>query len=144
MIDVLKAFYTIHYNFAALSLLLFLLIIFLVTKKNYKWMLIFLAIFVVFNVFLFKRTDNKTWTIVLDPPKTDNPYDYAEGKKLSFSVKKNWTIKDPEKDTVYHWCWVDQNWEEFSQMDLVAKIWGENSSKKMIKASETHGTGADE
>ncbi|MBQ5462989.1 MAG: hypothetical protein IIT53_02950 [Fibrobacter sp.] len=27
-------------------------------------------------------------------------------------------------------------WAEFSSMDLVATIWGDNKSKKMMKASE--------
>ena len=54
MIDVLKAFYTIHYNFAALSVLLLLLLIFLLTKKNFKWSIIVLVVLVVFNVFLPK------------------------------------------------------------------------------------------
>ena len=47
MIDVFKAFYIIHYNFAAISILLLLLNIFLLTKKNYKWTIIFTAILVV-------------------------------------------------------------------------------------------------
>ena len=63
MIDVLKAFYTIHYNFAAVSVLLLALVIFLLTKKNYKWTIIFTAVLIVFNVFLYKRTDGKEWTL---------------------------------------------------------------------------------
>ena len=50
MIDVLKAFYTIHYNFAAVSVLLLALNIFLLTKKNYKWSIIFVAVLIAFKV----------------------------------------------------------------------------------------------
>ena len=50
MIEVFKVFYPTHYNFAALSILLVLLVIYLLTKKNFKWTLIFLALLIAFNV----------------------------------------------------------------------------------------------
>lgn len=36
MIDILKLFYTTHYNLGALAILFVLLLIFFLTKKNYK------------------------------------------------------------------------------------------------------------
>ena len=53
MIDIFKVFYSVHYNFGAFSLLILRLIIFLLTKKNFKWSLIFLAIVIAFNVFIW-------------------------------------------------------------------------------------------
>ena len=136
MIEVFKVFYPTHYNLAAVSILLVLLVIFLLTKKNYKWALIFLAVCMVYNVALFKKTDGKAWTITLDPEPSSDPYFQPEPKTMTFSVKKNWTIVD-EKGEKHHWCWVEDTWESFAGMDLVAKIWGENSSKKMMKSSES-------
>ncbi len=138
MIDVFKAFYSIHYNFAAVSVLLLALIIFLLTKKNYKWTIIFTALLVVFNVFIYKKTAGKSWTIELEPEeKTSNSFYKPEAVKMTFSTTKDWTIKD-DKGVVHHWCWVDTYWDKFASMDLVAWIWGENSSKKMMKATENH------
>jgi hypothetical protein len=136
MIDVLKAFYTIHYNFAALSILLLLLLIFLLTKKNYKWSIIVLAVLVVFNVFLYKRTDGKEWSIIIPPPESSDPYFKPQPKTMTFSVHKDWVIVD-EKGEKHHWCWVDDYWDKFANTDVVAWIWGENASKKMMQSTET-------
>ena len=136
MIDVLKAFYTIHYNFAALSVLLLLLLIFLLTKKNFKWSIIVLAVLVVFNVFLYKRTDGKQWSIAIPPPESHDPYFKPQPKIMTFSVRKDWVIVD-EKGEKHHWCWVDDYWDKFSNTDVVAWIWGENASKKMMQSTET-------
>ena len=136
MIDVLKAFYSVHYNFAALSILLLLLVIFLLTKKNYKWTIIFTAILIVFNVFLYKRTDGKKWTIIIPPPESSDPYFKPEPKTMTFSVHKDWVIVD-DKGEKHHWCWVDEYWDKFANTDVVAWIWGENASKKMMQSTET-------
>ena len=102
MIEVLKVFYPTHYNFAALCILLVLLLIYLLTKKNYKY-----------------------------------PFYTQQPQTMTFSVKKNWTITD-EKGVVHHWCWVEEYWQKFASVDLVAKLWGTNSSKKLVKSSEKH------
>ena len=141
MIDVLKAFYTIHYNFAALSILLLLLVIFLLTKKNYKWTIIFSAILIVFNVFLYKRTDGKKWTIIIPPPESSDPYFKPEPKTMTFSVNKDWVIVD-DKGEKHHWCWVDEYWDKFANTDVVAWIWGENASKKMMNSTESRASEA--
>lgn len=142
MIDVLKAFYTIHYNFAAVSILLLLLLILLLSKKNVKFGIVVLAILVVFNVALFKRTDGKSWTLTQEETKDEYGIIHTP-ESMTFSADTNW-VNDKGiimgADTIHHWCWMDQKWAEFASMDLVAKIWGENSSKKMIKASEAHGS----
>ncbi|MCQ2053671.1 MAG: hypothetical protein MJY82_00080 [Fibrobacter sp.] len=136
MIDVLKVFYPTHYNFAALSILLLLLLIYLLTKKNIKWGLIVLAILLVFNVVLYKRTEGKSWTIIVEPEKTDDPYMQPQPQELTFSAAKNWEIVD-EKGVKHHWCWVEVYWDKFASTDLIAKIWGSNSSKKMMKSTES-------
>lgn len=140
MIDILKAFYPVHYNFAALSLLMLLLIIYLLTKKNYKWSIIIFVILFVFNMFIYTRTNHKSWT--LTPEAYTDSYGMTRmGQPMTFKPDSNWVNKKGivfGEDTIHHWCWVDQKWAEFASMDLVAKIWGENSSKKMIKASENH------
>ena len=67
MIEVFKVFYPTHYNFAALSILLLLLLIYLLTKKNFKWGIITLVLFLAFNIFLYKRTEGKAWNITIEP-----------------------------------------------------------------------------
>ena len=124
MFEVLSVFYPTHYNFAALSILLTITIIWLLTKKNYRWTLILLVILVAFNIAIYKRTEGKTWTISFDE-ETSESSEVQEGPKTyTFSAHKNWTITD-EKGKTYHWC-----------IDLVSAIWGDNKSKKMMKASE--------
>lgn len=134
MFDVLKVFYPTHYNFAALSILLTITIIWLLTKKNYKWSIIFFVVLLAFNIAIFKRTDGKSWTINFEEGK-DHSEMISESKTYTFSAHKNWSVTDSQGKT-YHWCWVEDWWSEFSSMDLVATIWGDNKSKKMMKASE--------
>ncbi len=145
MIDVLKAFYSIHYNFAAVSILLLALNIFLLTKKNYKWTIIFTAVLIAFNVFLYKRTDGKAWTLQAATVK-DVYGNESKGEDMTFSVHKNWVSKEgivvDQGDTIHHWCWVDAYWDQFANTDLVAAIWGENSSKKLMKSTENRANDA--
>lgn len=137
MIDVLKIFYPFHYNFAAFSVLLVIIIIWLLTKKNYKWTLITAAVLVAFNIAIYMRTEGKTWTIIeVNDPVTDNYGNVTETKtSYTFSVHDQWTVTD-ENGTVHHWCWVEDYWQRFSGFDVISAIWGENASKKMIQSSE--------
>jgi hypothetical protein len=135
MIDVLKVFYPTHYNFAALAVLLALLFIYLLSKKNFKWGIITLILLLALNIGIYKRTNGKTWTITLEPEKTSDPYYTPQAKKMTFSVHKDWTITD-DKGEVHHWCWVEEYWQKFASLDLVAALWGENSSKKMVQSTE--------
>lgn len=137
MIEVLKVFYPYHYNIGILSALLVMLLIFLLTKKNYKWSIITLIIVVALNIAVYKRTEGRSWTITLEPEKTSDPFVTPEVKKMTFSVHKDWTITD-EKGEVHHWCWVEEYMQEFASVDLVAALCGENSSKKLVQASESH------
>ena len=66
MIDILKLFYTTHYNLGALAILFVLLLIFFLTKKNFKGAIIVFAILIVYNVGIYKRTEGKSWTIEID------------------------------------------------------------------------------
>ena len=143
MIEVFKVFYPTHYNFAALSILLVLLVIYLLTKKNFKWTLIFLALLIAFNVAIYKRTADRTWKITIEPEPSSDPYYTPQAQKMTFSVHKNWTITD-EKGEVHHWCWVEEYWQSFASIDLVAKLWGENSSKKMVQSTEGRASEASE
>ena len=138
MIDVMKAFYTVHYNFGAISLLLFLLIIFLLTKKNFKWSLIFFAVIIVINVFIYQRTANRSWTVIVPAAEdaSNSGYDsYQEEQKYTFSATKNWTIKT-EKGEVIHWCWVETLMDKFANIDFVDRLWGTKQAKQLRQASE--------
>ncbi|MFA6623579.1 MAG: hypothetical protein WCS54_05655 [Fibrobacteraceae bacterium] len=138
MIDVMKAFYTVHYNFGAISLLLFLLIIFLLTKKNFKWSLIFFAVIIVINVFIYQRTANRSWTVIVPAAEdaSNSGYDsYQEEQKYTFSATKNWTIKT-EKGEVMHWCWVETLMDKFANIDFVDRLWGTKQAKQLRQASE--------
>lgn len=139
MVDVFKVFYATHYNIGALSVLLLLLLIFLLSKKNLRVGTIVLAILVVLNVFVYKKTFNRSWTIEITPEKAESNDEYGQNEvspeQMTFSVKK-WSIVD-DKGTSHHWCWVEDYWEAFSNTDLVAAIWGENAGKKVKKSTES-------
>lgn len=145
MIDVLKAFYSVHYNFGILAIIIVLIGIFFATKKMWIFVAITLAVVLVANVVLYKMTDGKSWTIEAAVVKNQYGSEY-KADPMTFSVAKNWVNKEgiivDRGDTIHHWCWVDQLWENFSETDVIAAIWGDNKSKKMIKASESHGDGA--
>lgn len=136
MIDVLKTFYTTHFNLGAVSVLLVLLFIFLLTKKNIRAGLVVLVLAIAFNVFIYKKTEGKVWTITIDPPAATDSYYEPQPITMKFSVHKDWSITN-EKGEVFHWCWVDDLWDKFSNTDFVAAIWGENSGKKLMKSSES-------
>ena len=99
------------------------------------------AVVLVMNVAIYKMTDGKSWTIEAAVVKNEFGSEY-KADPMTFSVQKNWVSKEgiivDRGDTIHHWCWVDQIWEEFSQTDIIGALWGENKSKKMIKASESH------
>ncbi len=136
MLEVFKVFYTTHYNFAAVSILLLMLLIYLLTQKNYRWCIAVFAVLLVFNVLLYNRTEGKSWTILIESPEpSDSQFSKPPAQEMTFSAHKNWKIVD-DKGEEHHWCWVEDYWEVFANTDLVAKIWGENSSKKMMQSSE--------
>ena len=63
MIDVLKAFYSVHYNFGILALIILLLGIFFATKKMWIFLAIAVVVVLVINVACYMMTDGKSWTI---------------------------------------------------------------------------------
>ena len=134
MIDVFKVFYTVHYNFGAFSLLLLLLIIFLLTKKNFKWSLIFLAINIAFNIFIWQRTANRVW-VIDDTPEPQNEWDTPSPVTYRFSAPDHWIIENDNGEKM-HWCWVEDYMEKFLGFDFVDKLWGTNKAKKLRNASE--------
>lgn len=127
MFDVLKLFYSVHYNIAAVCILILFAIIFVLTKKNYRTALILSAILIAINVFVYQKTVNRVWTL-------------TEGDKTwRFSVHKDWTITEKvnEKDTlVHHWCWLDEWWDNIAKTDLVGKLWGTKQVDNYRKTSE--------
>ena len=147
MIDVLKAFYSVHYNFGILAIIILLLGIFFATKKMWIFTAITVLVVLVLNIALYKMTDGKSWTIEGAVVKNQYGSEY-KADPMTFSVNKNWVNEEgivvDRGDTVHHWCWVDQMWENFSETDVIGALWGENKSKKMIKASESHGEGVGE
>ena len=146
MIDVLKAFYSVHYNFGILAIIILLIGILFATKKMWIFLAITVVIVLVMNVAFYKMTDGKSWTI--EPAVVKTEFGETKGSPMTFDVKKNWVNEEgvivDRGDTIHHWCWVDQIWENFSETDVIGALWGENKSKKMIKASESHGEGVSE
>ncbi|WP_173365192.1 MULTISPECIES: hypothetical protein [unclassified Fibrobacter] len=146
MIDVLKAFYSVHYNFGILAIIILLIGILFATKKMWIFLAITVVIVLVMNVAFYKMTDGKSWTI--EPAVVKTEFGETKGSPMTFDVKKNWVNEEgvivDRGDTIHHWCWVDQIWENFSETDVIGALWGENKSKKMIKASESHGEGVGE
>ena len=146
MIDVLKAFYSVHYNFGILAIIILLIGILFATKKMWIFLAITVVIVLIMNVAFYKMTDGKSWTI--EPAVVKTEFGETKGSPMTFDVKKNWVNEEgvivDRGDTIHHWCWVDQIWENFSETDVIGALWGENKSKKMIKASESHAGGFNE
>ena len=146
MIDVLKLFYTTHYNLGAVAILMLLLLIFFLSKKNFVGAIIVTILLVAYNVGMYKRTDGKEWTIEITPEVEASEYNsFSEPQPIKMTFKatpEKWVITD-EKGNKHHWCWVDELWDKFSNTDVVAWIWGENSSKKMMKSTETRANQAE-
>ena len=68
MIDILKLFYTTHYNLGALAILFVFLLIFFLTKKNYKGAIIVVIILIDYNDGIYKKTHGTSWIIEIDRP----------------------------------------------------------------------------
>ena len=147
MIDILKLFYTTHYNLGAVAILMAMLLLFFLTKKNFKGAIIIAILLVAYNVGIYKRTEGKSWTIEIDPPATESNNGYGsfgtpQPIKMTFqATPEKWTITDSKGET-HHWCWVDAMWDQFANTDIVAWIWGDNASKKMMKSTESRAEGA--
>ena len=146
MIDVLKAFYSVHYNFGIICIIILMLGILLATKKMWIFVGITALVVIIINLACYKMTDGKSWTI--EPAVVKTEFGEIKGNPMTFSVHKNWVNEEgvivDRGDTIHHWCWVDQIWENFSETDVIGALWGENKSKKMIKASESHAEGVSE
>lgn len=129
MIDIMKAFYSVHYNFAALSILIILLIIFFITKKNYKGVIIAVVVVVALNLAIYKRTDGRIWTLE----------DTSTGMVIQFAAASErypWTYEDEKTGEILHWCWFEDYWEAFASISLVDKLWGSKQAESARKSSE--------
>ena len=99
MVEVLKAFYSIHYNFGIIAGLMVLFAAWLGSKKNVKGVLIVLGIFLVYNLVLYNKTrrdpHHRTtsqgghWCWVEEWQKKTDEYD---------PVKKLWEDKPADDD----------------------------------------------
>jgi len=88
MVEVLQAFYTAHYNFGIIAILMLLLAAFLGSKKNVKGVLAVLGIFLVYNLVLYNKAKK-------DP----DWYKTTEEKAKSYDpVKKLWEDKPADDD----------------------------------------------
>ncbi|MCR5029412.1 MAG: hypothetical protein K6A31_09175 [Fibrobacter sp.] len=134
MFEIFKAFYSVHYNFGAFALLLLLLVIFLLTKKNFKWAIIFFIVDIAFNAFIYHKTAHRVW-IITDTPAAQNEWDTPAPKTYRFSAPDNWVIEG-ENGEKMHWCWVETWTEKFLSFDFVDKLWGTNKAKQLRGASE--------
>ena len=107
---------------------------FLLTKKNFKWSLIFLAINIAFNIFIWQRTANRVW-VIDDTPEPQNEWDTPSPVTYRFSAPDHWIIENDNGEKM-HWCWVEDYTEKFLGFDFVDKLWGTNKAKKLRNASE--------
>lgn len=135
MFEIFKAFYSVHYNFGALALLLLLVALFLLTKKNFKVALILIAVDVVLNVFIWQRTSGNVWTIT-ETPASESEWGAPEPQTYQFYAPDHWTI-DSDDGRKLHYCWVESYMERFLSIDFVDKLWGTDKAKKMRDASES-------
>ena len=134
MFEIFKAFYPVHYNFGAFALLLLLFVIFLLTKKNFKWAIIFIIVDIAFNVFIYHKTAHRVW-IITETPAAQNEWDTPAPKTYKFSAPDNWVIEG-ENGPQLHWCWVETWAEKFLSFDFVDRLWGTNKAKQLRGASE--------
>ncbi len=155
MIDVLKNFYLVHYNFGAVFALMLLLVILFAVKKNVKGIIILLALIIIGNVAIYSRTNGKAWTrdfymtdeyedkfplymkVVKDPVRQE----FNDSTTFTFaanSEKFPWVIVDSHEnsDKIFHWCWVDDAWQSFASISLVDKLWGSKQVNDARKSSE--------
>ena len=86
MIDVLKAFYSVHYNFGILAIIILLLAIFFLSKKIYIFAGITLLVVVAFNIAIYKMTDGKSWTLEAAVVKDQFGME-KKGDPMTFSVE---------------------------------------------------------
>jgi hypothetical protein len=88
MVEILKEFYTTHYNFGIIAALMLLFALYLGSRKNFKGVLIFLGIFLVYNLIIHNKTKR-------DP----EWYEKGEQKVKAFDpVKKLWEEKPADDD----------------------------------------------
>lgn len=123
MFEVLKQFYSVHYNVGAFIILLVFTLIYMLSKKNHKGSIIISAIIIALNVFVYKKTVDRVWIL------TENE------KTMRFSVHQDWTITD-ENGELHHWCWLDEWWDRIASTDLVGTLWGSKQVNSYRKTSE--------
>jgi hypothetical protein len=88
MIEVLTPFYTTHYNFGIIGVLMVLLGLYLGSRKNFKGVLFMLGAFLVYNLVIYNKTKR-------DP----EWYERGEEKVRSFDpVKKLWEERPADDD----------------------------------------------
>ncbi len=88
MIEILSEFYTNHYNFGIIAVLMLLLAAFFGSKKNFKGVVVMLSICLVYNLILYNKTKR-------DP----NWYEKKQSEIEGFDpVKKLWEDKPADDD----------------------------------------------
>lgn len=154
--NTLFTFFSVHQNIMALAILFLIVGIWLITKKNYKMFIPVILIFFGLCIGCYQLTEGKTWTREFystdELPKSMVIYEHFNDSipliehkdtlKVTFGIgdKTPWVVQKLDQNAnkqLLHWCWVDDYWEEFSQTDLVAWIWGENAGKKVRGSSES-------
>ena len=88
VIDVLYPFYTTHYNFGVIAILILLVAAWLGSKKNIKGAIAVVCIFLVYNLVMYKKTKR-------DP----EWYEKKETQIKNYDpVKKLWEDKSADDD----------------------------------------------
>lgn len=155
MFNILTNLYLVHQNVFAFVILLAITAIIFAVKHNYKIALIVGVLFVVANIGCYKMTNNSTWerefmlsdefptSYTLYESNVDSipVIEFKDSTKFEFNPtdRNKWVVKgidSTKTEHLLHWCWIDDKWENFSKIDLVAGIWGENAGKKIRGSSE--------
>jgi len=92
MVDVLKEFYIIHYNFGLIAAFILLFGLYLGSKKNIRGLVVALCLLLVYNLIIYNKTKR-------DP----EWYDKLEAKIKAYDpVKEAWENKPGDDDPNKH------------------------------------------
>lgn len=152
--EVLQNFYLFHYNFLALAIFFILIAIYCLISGNHKAFIVIIGCGLAMNLIIYKNTNDKSWERVFY--KTDKPIkslvyetihkdipliEFKDTIKINFNAsdKNHWVYQFKSQNAnmeLLHWCWFDDLWEKFSQLDIIAIIWGESGTKKIRGSKE--------
>lgn len=156
-INVLRDFYIVHYNILMVIAIMLALIVFFITKKNYKGIIIVAILMLALNAAMFIKTNGKAWTRTfyaddeykekylfyskIYQPEERETLAFSDSVEITFVAgdpEYSWVIYDEDETShrIFHWCWLDDFMEEFASQDVADIAWGSNKAKAARKSSE--------